>query len=151
MFNKIPKEIPKKLLFSILILGIPTAIYILPTPLLAQFADVRQHLNSLPTSRVNFAPGTVGTTIVNATNHIYILKAHSGQRLSLKVNSLGGDASITLYGVNGRTLGQLIGGSDEGKELSIELPSTGDYYIVGGAGKANDRYDFTVSIRSEGQ
>lgn len=151
MFNKISKKIPKQLLSSILVLGIPTAIYILPTPLLAQFADVRQHLKSLPTSRVNFAPGTVGTTIVNAADHIYILGARSGQTLSLKANALGNGASITLYGTNGKALGQLAGGSDEGKELSIALPSTGNYYIVGGSGKTNDRYDFTVSIRSKGE
>ena len=119
--------------------------------MLAQFADVRQHLKSLPTSRVNFASGTVGTTIANATDRVYILKAHSGQKISLKANSLGNGASITLYGTNGKALGQLIGSSDEGKELNVELPSTGDYYIVGGSGQANNRYDFTVSIRTEGQ
>ena len=150
MFNKISKHIPKKLFYSILFLGIPTTIYIcLPTPVLAQFADVRQHLKSLPTSRANFAPGTVGTTIVNATDHIYILGAQSGQTLNLKANSLGGGASITLYGTSGKPIGQLIGGSDEGKELNIALPSTGNYYVVGGSGKTNARYDFTVSIRSE--
>lgn len=85
-FNKIPKAISQKLLFVILILGISTGISILPTPLLAQFADVRQHLKSLPTSRVNFAPGTVGTTITNATDHVYLLRAHSEQKFSLKAN-----------------------------------------------------------------
>lgn len=151
MPHKTLKKIPSQLLSAILILGIPTGIYILPNPVLSQFADVRKHLQSLPTSRVKFAPGTVGTTIANATDRVYLLRARSGQKLSLKANSLGGGASITLYGTNGKALGQLIGSSDEGKELNVELPSTGDYYIVGGSGQANERYGFTVSIRTEGQ
>ena len=121
---------------------------LLPYPSQAQFADVRQQLNKLPTSRVVFAPGTSSTTIENAVNKIYILRATARQRLTLKVNSLGARASVTLYGVDGKPMGlSFIGSDGEGKAQSVLLPKTGNYYIVGGAGPTNHRYNFTVTIR----
>lgn len=116
---------------------------LLPYPSLAQFADVRQHLNTLPSSRVTFAQGKNSTTIEDIVDKIYILRARAGQIFSLKINSLGARASVTLYGVNGKPLGSPL----EGKELRISLPKTGDYYIVGGAGPTNHLYNFTVTIR----
>lgn len=121
---------------------------LLPYPSQAQFADVRQKLNAIPTSRVVFAPETSSATIENAVNRIYILRAKAGQLLSLKANSLGARASVTLYGVDGKPLGSsLIGSNGEGKEFRVRLPKTGDYYIVGGAGPTNHFYNFTVTIK----
>lgn len=119
-----------------------------PYPSLAQFADVRQQLSTLPTSRVAFTSGTSSATIENAVDEIYILRARAGQILSLKANSLGARASVTLYGVNGKPLGSSLAGfNGEGKEIRVRLPQTGDYYIVGGAGPTNHFYNFTVTIR----
>ncbi len=121
---------------------------LLPYPSQAQFADVRQKLNAIPTSRVVFAPGTSSATIENADNHIYMLRAKAGQLLFLKANSLGARASVTLYGVDGKSIGSsLIGSQGEGKEIRVRLPKTGNYYIVGGAGPTNHFYNFTVSIK----
>lgn len=125
-----------------------TAPWLISAPSLAQFANVKQHLQSLPSSRVVFKPGTTSTTIENSTDHIYILKAKARQTLNLKANSLGARASVTLYGVNGKPLSQVLaGGSGEGKAVRLRLPATGDYYIVGGAGSTNHVYNFTVSIK----
>jgi len=120
--------------------------YLLPAPSWAQFDDVRQHLHSLPHSRVYFGKGKTGTTIQNATNTIYILGAKAGQKLTLKLNSLGAVATVTLYGVDGKPLSPVFSSEDEGKTFTVVLPLTGDYYIVGGSGTSNARYDFTVSI-----
>lgn len=135
----------KPLAIAALISALPL---LLPYPGKAQFADVRQKLNTLPTSRVVFAPGASSTTIENAIDKIYILRARAGQRLTLKANSLGARASVTLYGVDGKPLGlSFIGSSGEGKERSVVLSKTGNYYIVGGAGPTNHLYNFTVSIK----
>ncbi|HEY9710238.1 MAG TPA: hypothetical protein V6D48_18665 [Oculatellaceae cyanobacterium] len=121
---------------------------LLPYPSQAQFADVRQQLNKLPTSRVVFARGASSTTIENTVNKIYILRATARQRLTLKVNSLGARASITLYGVDGKPMGlSFSGASSEGKERTVVLPKTGNYYIVGGSGPTNHAYNFTVTIK----
>lgn len=121
--------------------------YLLSAPSLAQFDDVRQHLNSLPTQRVQFKKGTTGTTIQNAESTIYILGAKAGQTLTLKLNSSGEVASVTLYGVDGKPLSPVFSADDEGKTFSVRLTETGDHYIVGGSGESNAAYDFTVSIR----
>ena len=123
-------------------------VYVLSAPSMAQFANVRQHLNSLTTSRVVFARGKSSTTIQNAETNIYILRAKAGQTLTLKVNSLGAHASVTLYGVNGKPLSPVfIGAGSEGKSFRLHLYNTGDYYIVGGSGSANYLYNFTISIK----
>jgi hypothetical protein len=114
---------------------------------MAQFADVRQELKSLPTTRVVFPKGRTGTSIQGADNRIYILRARKGQRLTVKVNSLGARASVTLYGVNGRAVRSFVGANGDGKSVQLSLKSTGDYYIVGGSGSSNHLYDFTVTIR----
>ncbi|MGH1397268.1 MAG: hypothetical protein ACRAVC_25020 [Trichormus sp.] len=121
--------------------------YILPAPSMAQFANVRQHLNSLNTSRVVFAKGRSSTTIQNADNNIYILRARAGQTLTLNIHSLGARASVTLYGVNGKPLSPVLGSGSEGRTFRIRLPRNGDYYIVGGSGTSNHFYKFTVAIR----
>ncbi|MDF5737264.1 MULTISPECIES: hypothetical protein [unclassified Nostoc] len=121
---------------------------VLPLPSMAQFANVKQHLNSLTTTRVVFARGKSSTTIENAENNIYILRAKAGQTLTLKVNSLGARASVTLYGVNGKPLSPVFAGAGgEGKSLSLHLAKTGDYYIVGGSGPTNHLYNFTIFIK----
>jgi hypothetical protein len=115
-------------------------------PSMAQFANVKQQLNSLPSSRIQFAKGASSANIQNAENHIYLLRAKAGQKLTLKINSLGARASVTLYGVNGKPLSPVFAG-DEGKTFSVRLPATGDYYIVGGSGTSNHFYDFKVTIK----
>jgi hypothetical protein len=117
-------------------------------PSMGQFANVKQQLNSLPSSRIQFAKGASSANIQNAENHIYLLRARAGQKLTLKTNSLGARASVTLYGVNGKTLSPVFAGaSGDGKTFSVRLPATGDYYIVGGSGTSNHFYDFTVTIK----
>lgn len=119
---------------------------IAPRPTLAQFADVRQHLNQIPTSRIVFARNTSSTKIENANNHIYILRAKAGQTITIKTLSMGARASVTLYGTNGKPLSHPLGGQQT-QEIRLKLPQTGDYYIVGGAGPSNHFYNFTVTIQ----
>lgn len=123
--------------------------YILPSSSIAQWDDIRQELKSLPTKRVRFAPRTSSTTIQNFEDTIYILRANAGQTLTLKINSLGARASVTLYGVDGKPLSPVFSGfgNSEGKNFRVRLPKTGDYYILGGSGPSNHFHDFTVYIK----
>lgn len=73
--------------------------------------------------------------------------AKAGQTLTLKYNSLGGPASVTLYSVDGKLLNGVIGTEDYSQPFSIRISATGDYYIVGGSGVSNATYNFTVTIR----
>ncbi|BAZ04703.1 hypothetical protein [Calothrix sp. NIES-3974] len=123
---------------------------LVPTiPASAQLANVKHHLNSLPTTRVAFVRGTNSKNITGADNRIYILRARKGQNLTLKINSLGARASVTLYGNNGKAISPVFSGlgGGEGKSLTVKLPVTGDYYIVGGGGPSFHLYDFTVTIK----
>lgn len=124
------------------------AIAITATPSQAQFANVKQELKSLPNQRISFAPGKSSKKIEGFENTIYLLRARKGQTLTLKINSLGARASVTLYGTNGKALSPVYAGSSgEGKVFSVKLPSNGDYYIVGGSGPTNHLHGFTVTIR----
>jgi hypothetical protein len=128
---------------SSLILGL--GMTIMPTPSQAQVDNIKPQLKSLPTSRVVFAKGKTSASIVGADNSIYILKAKAGQKLTLRGNSFGFRAGITLYGANGKPL-KSISGSSENKTFVYRLPSTGDYYILGYGGPTYHTYDFTVTI-----
>ena len=122
--------------------------YSLSAPLMAEITDIRQQLNSIENSRINFPKGKNSTTIQNAVNEIYIFRANAGQLLTLKVNSLGARASVTLYSVNGQPLSPVFSGfTGEEKVFSTRLLKTGDYYILGYAGPTNHSYDFTLSIK----
>jgi hypothetical protein len=129
---------------SSLILGLGMSI--IPTPSMAQVANIKPQLKSLPTSRIVFARGKTSASVGNGVNHIYILKAKAGQKLTLVGDNFGARAEITLYGVNGKLL-KSISGFSENNTFVYRLPSTGDYYILGYAGPTNHTYDFTVTIK----
>jgi hypothetical protein len=136
------------LIATISILSIATATFALPPSSQAQVANIKEISSKIPTSRVTFKKGTSSAHIQGASNRIYLLRANAGQKMTIKINSLGARASVTLYGVNGKPIGQSIGGFDgENKTVSFTLPKTGDYSIVGGSGPTNHFYDFTVSIK----
>jgi hypothetical protein len=131
------------------LLLITGSVLISATPSSAQFTNVKQHLQSLPTNRVLFARGTSSKNINGAEDRIYIVKARKGQRLTLNVSNLGARASVTLYGTNGKVMSPIFTGYniDDGKIFSVKLPATGDYYIVAGGGPTFHVYNFTVSIK----
>ena len=127
---------------SSLILGLGMSI--IPTPSMAQVTNIKPQLKSLPTSRIVFAKGKTSASVGNAVNHIYILKAKAGQKLTLRGDNFGARAGVTLYGANGKLLKSISG---ENNTFVYRLPSTGDYYILGYAGPTNHTYDFTVTIK----
>ena len=127
---------------SSLILGLGMSI--IPTPLMAQVANIKPQLKSLPTSHIVFAKGKTSASVNNAENHIYILKAKAGQKLTLRGDSFGAHASLTFYGANGKLLKSI---NTDNSTFVYHLPSTGDYYILGYAGSTNHFYDFTVTIK----
>jgi hypothetical protein len=129
---------------SSLILGLGMSV--IPSPSLAQVENIKPQLKSLPTSRVVFAKGKTSASISGLENRIYILKAKSGQKLTLRGDNFGARAGVTLYGANGNLL-KSISGFSENKTFIYRLPSTGDYYILGYAGPTNHSYDFTVTIK----
>jgi|GEM_PF-1837009 len=122
--------------------------YTLPESSIAQLADVRTLLNSVHKSRIVFPRGRTSINIRDGINNIYIFRANAGQFLTLRVNALGGRASVMLYSVNGKPLSPDFNGSEgEGKSFSLRLNKTGDYYIFGYSGPTNHFYNFTLSIK----
>lgn len=118
-------------------------------PSQAQLANVKQHLQSLPTTRIVFARGKTSKEIQGADDRIYILRANKGQRLTLNINNLGARANVTLYGTNGKPISPVYAGlgGGQGKTFSVKLPATGDYHIVGGGGPSYHLYNFLVTIK----
>jgi hypothetical protein len=129
------------------VLSITTATVALPASSFAQVSNIKEISANLPKTRVSFKKGTSSANIQGASNKIYLLRANAGQKMTIKINSLGARASVTLYGVDGKPMSQAITGFDKQTVFTFNLPKTGDYSIVGGAGPTNHFYDFTVSIK----
>lgn len=119
----------------------------IPTPSFAQSANIQEISKSVPRSRVVFPRGKTSTSIQGADNRIYVLKAQAGQKLTLKGNSFGARAGVTLYSANGKIVKSLGASSGTGQSFTYKLPATGDYYILGYGGPTYHTYDFTVSIK----
>ncbi len=136
------------ILAGLSVLTLTSTSFLLPSPSFAQFPNIKPHLNQLPSTRIRFNPGSNSSSIQNAVNEVYIFRARAGQYLTIKANSLGASASVTLYGVEGQPLApSLVGSTGEGKVIRVRLRRTGDYYIAGGSGLSNAAYDFTLTIR----
>ena len=98
--------------------------------------------------RITFATGSTSTTLTGqlkaAESHQYVLRALSGQSLSLNLTFPEGEAILVVWGADGDVLL-----SDHAEASSFErvLPTTQDYYIqVKGRSDGNTSYRMTVTV-----
>ena len=102
------------------------------------------------TKRVKFAKGKSSVTLSNAVirgeQDTYILGARSGQRMTVKVTALENNAAFQIKGPDGAYLDG-AGEMDDATNVTITLPSTGDYRIIVGGTRGNASYKLTVSIK----
>ncbi|NJN21662.1 MAG: hypothetical protein HC812_11385 [Leptolyngbya sp. RL_3_1] len=94
--------------------------------------------------RVQFAPGTSGTTLENAVirgeRDLYLLGAQGGQLMTLDLYALEDNAVFDLVSPSGLLLAQ------ESTFEAIALPETGDYQIIVGGTRGNATYSLDVAI-----
>jgi hypothetical protein len=101
--------------------------------------------------RIKFAKGRNSTAINNAVLREdvdqYIVGAKAGQKMTVKITSVEGNASfqISKPGNGGMLPG--AGFDDDVTKWSGELPETGDYTIEVAPTRGNATYRLTVEIR----
>lgn len=86
----------------------------------------------LPAQQIQFAPGTTSTFIQTSLpphgQRTYILRARSGQFMSVNVNSTPDPGTLTVYGVDGTLLSN---GSKTGSNIYYgRLPISENYKLV---------------------
>ena len=100
--------------------------------------------------RLKFAKGKSSVTLSNAVIRgdldTYILGARRGQRMTVKVTALEDNAAFEIKGPDGEYL-EGAGEMDDATNVTVTLPSTGDYRIIVGGTRGNATYKLTVSIR----
>ena len=113
---------------------------------------------------IRFARGTTSATVAGAVvrgdRDIYPVKANAGQKMRVRITAVENNAAFEIfrpgaryrrdqdgtYDVTGSTLAG-AGETDDAKQWSGTLPSTGTYLIVVGGNRGNAGYRMTVSIR----
>lgn len=94
--------------------------------------------------RVQFDPGTSGTTLENSVirgeRNLYLLGAQGGQLMTLDLYALEDNAVFDLISPSGSLLAQ------ESTYEAITLPETGDYQIIVGGTRGNATYSLDVAI-----
>lgn len=101
------------------------------------------HPKDIDFRRVNFAPGTTGTTVSGTIDpgfvNGYQVAASAGQFMDVSIIAFDGTATFEAYAPDGATL---LG---SGPVVGFDLPSDGDYLVVvrGSDGAA---YDLTINV-----
>lgn len=100
--------------------------------------------------RLKFAKGkssaTVSGAVIRGDRDTYIIGAHEGQTMRVRITSLENNAVFQIEGADG----SYLRGADEGDDATNwtgELPSTGDNKIIVGGTRGNATYKLTVSIK----
>ncbi len=95
-------------------------------------------------TRVNFAQGSVGTTIedavVRGTVNGYLFAARAGQQMRLTLTSLEDNAVVEVFGPDDDLLAQ-------GTDAALELPADGDYLVVISSERGNATFELEIEIR----
>jgi hypothetical protein len=102
------------------------------------------------TQRIRFARGangaTIQTSVVRGERDVYLLGAKQGQRMTIKLTSVEGNAVVAIAA-------PLVSG---GKERILKqdattwtgtLPATGDYRLIVGSTRGNASYRLQVTIQ----
>ena len=98
--------------------------------------------------RIHFAPGSITAvehgSVAAGESDRYVLKAMTGQTMSVKVSSSQGQVILVIWGADGTVL---ISDHAGATDWSGQLPSTQDYYIsVQSVGSATANYTLEVTI-----
>jgi hypothetical protein len=97
------------------------------------------------TKRVRFPKGRNSVVLrgaaVRGTQDRYILRAGSGQTMTLRITSTEDNAVFDVMAPGGLSL------ASEVTDWTGELPATGDYTIVVGGTRGNATYRLAVTIR----
>jgi hypothetical protein len=97
------------------------------------------------TKRVRFPKGRNSVVLrgaaVRGTQDRYILRAGSGQTMTLRITSTEDNAVFDVMAPGGQSL------ASEVTDWTGELPATGDYTIVVGGTRGNATYRLAVTIR----
>lgn len=95
-------------------------------------------------TRIEFAAGStssqVQNSVVRGTRDTYLLNAAAGQTMRLSISSLENNAVFEVIGPDGAALAQ------EEEQLTLELPTSGDYQVIVGGTRGNATYTLDVAI-----
>ncbi|MEN9216421.1 MAG: hypothetical protein Q6K90_03740 [Gloeomargarita sp. HHBFW_bins_162] len=119
----------------------------IPAPVALAQVNLKQVLQTTPTSRLQFSPHTIGVVIAGATDRVYVLNARKGQWLRVEPQGMGARALVIIFDGQGKRLASLGNGE---RPFEYELPASGDYYILASSGPTNHRYYFTVTVFNQG-
>ncbi|APB33489.1 hypothetical protein GlitD10_1169 [Gloeomargarita lithophora Alchichica-D10] len=119
----------------------------LQAPFALAQGNFKQVLQKTPTSRLLFSPHTIGVVIADAVSRVYILNARKGQWLRVEPQGMGARALVVVFDKQGKQLASLSNGSSP---FEYQLPASGDYYILASSGPTNHRYNFVLSVFTEG-
>ncbi|URR34414.1 hypothetical protein NBE99_07065 [Thermosynechococcus sp. HN-54] len=122
---------------------------LMPTPIALTQVNLKRLLQTLPTSRLQFSPHTVGVVIVGYTDRLYVLNARKGQTLAVEPELMGARASVSVLDRRGEELVRLDS-NDTGRTFSYTLPYSGDYYVLAYGDPTYHRYHFTLTVFTEG-
>lgn len=102
------------------------------------------------TRRVQFKPGqnsaTIKDAVVLSTRDIYLVGAKKGQRMTVKISSLGNNVEFDLLSV-ASPAGQRRPLKSGAVSWNGVLSASGDYQIVVGATRGNGTYTLQITIK----
>lgn len=89
---------------------------------------------------------TVSDAVLREETTTYLVKAKSGQRMSVKITSIEKNAVFSIQTPSGKFI-ENAGEMDDQTNWSGKLPETGDYKIEVAPTRGNATYRLTVSIK----
>ncbi len=119
----------------------------MPVPLAFAQVNLKQVLQTTPTSRLRFSPHTIGVVIADAVSRVYVVNARQGQWLRIEPQSMGARAVVLVFDRQGKQLASLSNGD---RPFEYQLPASGDYTIFASSGPTNHRYHFVLTVFNEG-
>jgi hypothetical protein len=140
------------------------ALLVLTSPGAAVRVDAQEiDANRVPIEIIRFPRGASGTNISGAAlrgeRSLYSIDARAGQRLSLSISAVEGNAAFQIYSPGARAerrdygveiLGDALPGAKEGedaKRWSRVLLNTGAYLVAVGPTRGNATYMLKVRVR----
>ena len=107
--------------------------------------DLLDGANNISTQQIEFEPdkpyATVSNSVMRGDRNVYVLKANSGQQMSLTLQTLENNATFDVISPSGYIL------AFSAINETILLPHTGDYQIVVGGTSGNTTYNLTLDIQ----
>jgi hypothetical protein len=110
-------------------------------------SDVLPVLDFTSSETVQFAPGNDYAAIQQRNirlreGHTYELRAQAGQILNIRFNSYSNASYLYIFAPTGAVMVR-----EANRDIAVELPLNGVYYVTVATWEDSDRYDLTVHIR----